>query len=59
MSGLVAGMECFVVRLVGAAHGTEDLDPALAQAAQGTGMTLALVSVLLVVSLSPNAFLSA
>src|SRR3989442_2183948 len=53
--GLVTGVEGFVVGLAGLPHFPEDLQPALAEAAERTGVTHAVFPLVLVVGIRPNA----
>ena len=59
MLGLIAGMEGFIIGGAGLPHFPEDFEPALAEAAEGAGMTLALVAIGSVVGLRPGAALAA
>ena len=56
MSLLVAGVQVWIVGRACLPHFPEDLQPSLAQTAQGAGVTLAFVAVRLVVLLSPGNF---
>ena len=58
MLGLVAGVPRLVVGRVGLPHLPENLQPALAQATQGTSVRLPLVAVRLIVGLRPGAFVA-
>ena len=56
---MIAGMEDFIIGGAGLPHFPEDFEPALAEAAEGAGMTLALVAIGSVVGLRPGAALAA
>ena len=59
MFELIAGMEVGVVAVAGLPHFPEDLEPALAEAAQGAGMGFAAGAKSLVVDLRPRRALPA
>ena len=58
VSDLVAGVELFVIAAFVLPHLPKYLQPALAQASQGTGVALALPAFLLIVGFGPGAFAS-
>lgn len=59
MPDLVTGVDLLVIGLSGLPQFPEDLEPSLAQEADGTGVAFALLAFLLVVDLGPGALLAA
>jgi hypothetical protein len=59
MFDLVLLMQVGIIRLFCLPHLPEDFEPALAQAAQSTGVTLASLAMSAVISLRPQAILAA